>query len=311
MIPLLLGVSLLSFIMIHLAPGDFLTQARLNPDISQETLQVMEARFGLDKPLPEQYFRWLWGMLHLDFGLSFSYKMPVFQVIGTRVLNTLILSVTAMIISWGVAIPIGIHAATHRYSWSDKLLTVFAFLGLSIPNFFLALLLLYVIVAAHLPLPVGGMTSIDFDYMSFGEKVVDLLKHLLVPALVLGTAGIAGLMRQMRGNLLDVLRMDYVTTARAKGLAERIVIYKHAVRNAINPLVTIFGFWIAGLLSGAALTENVVAWPGLGQLILQALMAKDVYLVMGAIMMGSVLLVAGNLLADILLAVVDPRIRYS
>ncbi len=311
LIPLLLGITVLSFIIINLAPGDFLSEQRLNPEISQETLDTLEAQFGLDQPVYVQYFRWLGNVLRLDFGYSFAYKVPVFDLIGSRLLNTLLLTAVAMAISWGLAIPIGIHAATHKYAWSDKVLTVFAFMGLSMPGFFLALLVLYLIVALQLPLPVGGMTSIDFDYMGFGEKAADLGKHLLIPALVLGTEGMAGIMRQMRGNLLDVLRLDYVTTARSKGLSERVVVYKHAVRNAINPLITLLGFWLSSLISGAALIEIMTSWPGLGRLMLDALLAKDVYLVMGSLVMSSVLLVLGNLFADIMLAVVDPRIRYN
>jgi peptide/nickel transport system permease protein len=216
-----------------------------------------------------------------------------------------------MLISWLVSIPIGIYSATHRYSWLDNIFSIFSFVGLSIPNFFFALLLLFSIVRFDIPLPINGMTSIMYDFMTPLEKFIDILKHLLVPALVLGTAGIASLMRQMRGQMLDVINKDYIRTARAKGLTEKRVIYKHAFRNAINPMITIFGFQLSSLFSGAALTEIVTGWPGLGKMMLTAVRSKDLYLAMAGMMMGSLMLIIGNLAADILLAFNDPRIKYE
>lgn len=309
-IPLLIGISLISFLIMQLAPGDYLNTIRMNPDISAEMIDQLEKEFGLDKSAPEQYLHWLWRALQLDFGRSFSYRVPVSFLIKTRMLNTLYLSLAAMFLAWLVAIPIGIHAATRKYQRSDHIMTVFSLLGLSIPNFFLALLLLFSIVKLNINLPISGMTSIDYEWLTMPEKIIDILRHLLVPALVLGTAQMAGLMRQMRGQMIDTLRQDYVTTARSKGLTERIVVYKHVLRNAINPLITIFGFQFSALLSGAALTEIVTGWPGMGQLTLQAVLNKDYYVVMAALMISGFLLIIGNLLADILLAVSDPRIRY-
>ena len=309
-IPLLIGISLISFLIMQLAPGDYLNTIRMNPDISAEMIDQLEKEFGLDKSAPEQYLHWLWRALQLDFGRSFSYRVPVSFLVKTRMLNTLYLSLAAMFLAWLVAIPIGIHAATHKYQWSDHTMTVFSLLGLSIPNFFLALLLLFSIVKFNINLPISGMTSIDYEWLTMPQKIIDILRHLLVPALVLGTAQMAGLMRQMRGQMIDTMRQDYVTTARSKGLTERIVVYKHVLRNAINPLITIFGFQFSALLSGAALTEIVTGWPGMGQLTLQAVLNKDYYVVMAALMISGFLLIIGNLLADILLAVSDPRIRY-
>jgi len=223
----------------------------------------------------------------------------------------LILSAAAMIIAWGIAIPLGVYSATHRYSWLDNIFSVLSFVGLSIPNFFFALLLLFLIVRFNVPLPVNGMTSIFYDYMTPMQKIWDILKHLLVPAVVLGTAGTASLMRQMRGQMLDVINSDYIRTARAKGLKESRVINKHALRNAINPMITIFGFQLSSLFSGAALTEIVTGWPGLGKMMLTAVRSKDLYLAMAGMMMGSLMLILGNLAADILLALNDPRIRYN
>ncbi len=311
LIPLLLGVSLLSFIVIQLSPGDFLSEMRLNPVVSAETVETMRRNFGLDQPIPVQYVKWLREIfLRGDLGFSFAYHVPVTWLIGTRLLNTLILNIAALIIAWTVAIPIGIHAATRQYSPSDNALSMTAYLGISTPTFFSGLLLLLFAFKTRL-LPIGGMTSLDYEFFPWYGKILDVARHLVIPATVLAFGASAGLMRQMRGNLLEELRQDYVRTARAKGLAERPVIYKHAVRNAINPLVTLFGFEIGGLLSGSAILETVVGWPGLGRLILEAVLQKDLYLVMGSLMIGSVTLVLGNLVADILLAVADPRIRYD
>jgi peptide/nickel transport system permease protein len=231
-------------------------------------------------------------------------------LIKSRVLNTLLLSVTALIIAWLIAIPIGIHAATHQYSPSDNLLSFVAYIGISTPTFFSGLLLLYAAFKTGW-LPVGGMTSLDFGALPWYGKILDVGRHIIIPAAVLAFLAVAGLMRQMRGNLLEVLRQDYVKTARSKGLGNRVVIYKHAVRNAINPLITIFGLELGGLLGGAAILENVVGWPGLGQLILDSAVRKDLYVVMASLVIGGVTLVVGNLIADLLLAMSDPRIRYD
>lgn len=310
MVPLLLGISLISFIIIQLAPGDFLTQQALNPQVSAERVAQERARFGLDRPVYLQYFIWLSNALRLDFGHSFSYRIPVFRLIGSRLFNTFVLSLSAMAFTWILSIPLGIISAIRQYSWVDKLLTFFAFLGLAIPNFFFALLLLFMAMRTGW-FPVGGMYSIDYQSLSLAGKIWDRVYHLILPTIVLGTSGMAGLMRQMRGNLLDYLKADFLTTARAKGLSEGVVIWKHAVRNAINPIITIFGLSLPGLLSGAALTEIIMAWPGLGRLMLEAVLAQDLYLVMGSLIMSSVLLIVSNLAADLLLAWVDPRIRYD
>jgi peptide/nickel transport system permease protein len=310
-IPLLLAISLMSFMIMQLSPGSYLDQMRLSPDISENLIREMEADFGLDQNIVMQYLSWLGQILQGNLGESFTYRVPVSEIILSRLFNTLILSTAAMLISWLVSIPIGVYSATHRYSWLDNIFSIFSFIGLSIPNFFFALLLLFSIVRFDIPLPINGMTSIMYDFMTPLEKIIDILKHLLVPAVVLGTAGIASLMRQMRGQMLDVINKDYIRTARAKGLSEQIVIYKHAFRNAINPMITIFGFQLSSLFSGAALTEIVTGWPGLGKMMLTAVRSKDLYLAMAGLMMGSLMLIIGNLAADILLAFNDPRIKYN
>lgn len=310
MIPLLLGITIISFLIIQISPGDFLAEMRLNPVVSQETVDEMRASFGLDQPLHIQYVKWLWNVMRGDFGYSFAYQVPVLWLINSRLLNTLLLNVVALLIAWALAIPIGIHAATRQYSPTDNVLSFISYIGISTPTFFSALLLLYLAFTTGW-LPIGGMTSLDYDFFPWYGKVLDVARHIVIPATVLAFLSVAGLMRQMRANLLEVLRQDYVKTARAKGLADRVVINKHAVRNAINPLITIFGFELGALLSGSAILENVVGWPGLGQLILDAVVRKDLYVVMGSLVLGSVTLILGNLVSDILLAISDPRIRYD
>jgi peptide/nickel transport system permease protein len=311
--PLLVGITMVSWAAIQLAPGsgDYFQQLVLQyPQISPKTIAALRAQFGMDQPPWIQYLRWLWSILHLNFGLSFAYNVPVTWLIGSRALNTLLLSVTSLVTAWAVAIPLGIYSAVHQYSVVDGLLSAAAFVTISIPSFFSALLLLYGAYWTHL-LPLQGLTSVDFDFLPWWAKILDVARHLVLPTIALGLFSVGGLMRYMRTNLLDVLRQDYIKTARAKGLSERAVILKHAVRNAINPLVTLFGFELGGLLSGAAFVENVLGYPGLGRLILEAVLRKDVFVVMGSLLLGSVLLILGNLTADILLAYVDPRIRYD
>ncbi|MFP4418529.1 MAG: ABC transporter permease [Chitinispirillaceae bacterium] len=316
MVPLLFAMSFVTFMFIRLAPGDILAPYRMNPQISEKTIQEIEQRFHFDKPPVVQYFYWLRNLLRLDFGYSFSKRTDVTNVISSHLVNTLILALFSILITWTVAIPIGIYCAVNQYKWSDRVFSFFAYIGMSFPNFFLALLLLFLVsVIGELPiigrLPVGGMKSVGYDAMSPIGKILDILKHLIVPGIVLGTAAIASLQRIMRGNMLEVLRAQYVTTARSKGLPEKRVVYFHALRNAINPLITIFGYEFSALLSGAALTEIITSWPGLGSVMLEAVRSQDLFLVMGNMMMGGTMLIIGNLIADVLLAWSDPRIKLS
>ena len=310
MIPLLIGITFFSFLIINLSPGDYLTAMSQNPQVTSETIEGLRMRFGLDKPWYIQYIRWLWNSFHLDFGYSFANQVPVFSLIKVRMLNSLILALSAALFAWGLSIPLGILSAVRQNTWVDRSASFVSFLGLSIPEVFFALLMVF-FAARTGWFPVGGMKSIDFEYMSYGGQMLDILHHLILPTIVLGSVSMAGRMRQMRANLLDTLLQDYVQTARAKGLSERVVIYKHALRNAINPLITLFGFTLANLLSGAFLVEVVMSWPGLGRLTLDALFTRDLYLVMGSLLMASVMLILGNLAADIMLALSDPRIRYE
>ncbi len=310
MIPLLLGITFFSFMIISLAPGDYLTAMSQNPQINAETITAMRVKFGLDQPWYIQYVKWLSNAVRFDFGYSFANQMPVFSLIAEKMLNTFILAFSAALFAWGIAIPLGIISAVRQNTWVDRSASFVSFVGLSIPEVFFALLM--VLFAAKTGwFPIGGMKSLDFEYMSYGEQFFNLLHHLALPTIVLGSVSLAGRMRQMRANLLDTLLQDYIQTARAKGLNERLVIYKHALRNAINPLITLFGFTLASLLSGAFLVEVVMSWPGLGRLTLDALFARDLYLVMGSLLMASVMLILGNLAADVMLALSDPRIRYE
>jgi peptide/nickel transport system permease protein len=281
-----------------------------NPQISLETIEALRTKYGLDKPWYIQYIIWLWNAVHFDFGYSFANQVPVFALIGERLVNTLILALSAALFAWGLSIPLGIISAVRQNTWVDRSASFVAFVGLSIPEVFFALLMVF-FAARTGWFPVGGLKSIDFEYFSFFGQIGDLIHHLILPTIVLGSVSMAGRMRQMRANLLDTLLQDYVQTARAKGLSERVVIYKHALRNAINPLITLFGFTLANLLSGAFLVEVVMSWPGLGRLTLDALFTRDLYLVMGSLVMASVMLIMGNLAADIMLAMNDPRIQYD
>ena len=310
-VPLLLGISALTFLLLQLAPGDFLSTMAENPGISTETIQAMRTRFGLDQPWFVQYGLYLKNVfLHLDFGESFSRHQPVFQVLREGMLNTLLLATAAAVVTWGLAIPLGVLSAVRQYSWVDKLLSLGSFVTLSVPEVLSGLLLLFLAAQTGI-FPVGGMRSLDWDYLDTIGKAIDLGRHLLLPAIVVGLVPLASRMRQMRGNLLDVLRLDYVTTARAKGLDERTVVFKHAVRNALNPLTTIFGFTLGALLSGAFVTEIIFSWPGLGRITLEAIQAQDQYLVLGSVLMASTMLILGNLAADLMLVAADPRISYE
>lgn len=306
-IPLLILVSLISFFIIRLSPVDPLAELRLNPSISQETLEKEKIRLGLDKPIIVQYGLWAKSFVKGDLGVT-SNGEQVSVKLKERIPNTLLLTVIVIFLSWIVGIPLGILAAINWKSSFDRILTVLTSIGMAIPSFFFAVLLLLFAVKTGW-FPIGGLTSSNFSAMNFGNKFLDVTKHLILPVTVLFTISLAGLQRQMRGNLLDVLDSDYVKFARAKGVSEYSVICKHALRNAVNPLITLLGFEFAGLLSGAALTEYVFQYPGLGRLILEAVLKSDINLVMASLMIGAVMLILGNLLSDILLIVTDPRIR--
>lgn len=311
LIPVLLGISLLTFLLIQLAPGDYLSQMEMDPSVSRESLEAMRREFGLDKPAWQQYAIYLKNIVvDRDFGFSFSRRQPVVKILSESLGNTLILSLAAALLTWLLAIPLGVLAAVRQHSWVDRLASGAGMIGLAIPEVFLALLLMLMAYKTGW-FPVNGMRGLDHDSLSWFGKLLDIGHHLVLPAVVLATVPLASRMRQMRANLLDVLRADYVTTARAKGLTEKRVILRHALPNALNPLITLFGYTIGGLLSGSFLVENVMGWPGLGRVAIEALNTRDLYLVMGSVLMASTVLILGNLVADILLAISDPRIRHG
>jgi peptide/nickel transport system permease protein len=309
-IPLLIAMSLITFLLIQMTPGNFFETMKLNPQISPETIARYESMYKLDRPVLEQYFTWLGNLFRFEFGYSFFYNVPVSRILPQRLWNSFVLSFASMLFTWTVAIPLGIWAAVNRGRLTDRLISFISFIFLSTPSFFLAILLLF-FASQWGKLPLGGMHSADADLMSLPARFFDLLRHLIIPTLVISLASVASLQRIMRGNLLEVLQQQYILAARAKGIPENTVIYRHALRNAINPLITLFGYELSALLSGAALIEIICNWPGLGSLMLTAVRSKDLYLVMASMMMGAVMLLFGNLIADILLAMSDPRIRIG
>lgn len=387
LVPTFFGATLLAFLVIQLAPGDFVTRLELDPTQDRESIANLRQQLGLDQPLPVQYAKWLSGILQGYLGLSLSYKTDVWNVIGQRILNSMVLVVLATLMIYLIAIPIGVYSAIRKYTWPDRTFTVLAFLGLAIPNFFFGLIMLFLAVwlsdfTDMRILPIGGMTD-EFLHLgnmtraaqilfppallgtlifaglfwvrtqrkqapTFGiwtglvlfgtsallmlwpllqgpglperlpysdsplwARATNVLWHAFPVVIVVGTSGLAGLMRVMRGQMLDVLSQDYIRTARAKGLNERVVIYKHALRNAVIPFIAGIGGLLPGLIGGAGLVEVTMAWPGITPALLEAISAIDIYVIMGLITITTVLLMIGNVVSDLLLAMVDPRIRYS
>ncbi len=311
-IPLIIFVTFITKAMLVLSPGNYLDELRAGQRVPVDYIAQMERKYHLDSNnVFERYWYWAWPALSGDFGDSYTKSAPVSSLIGERVFNTVLLTGAALIFSWAFAIPLGVLAAVYRNRWIDKLCGFISFFGLSIPSVFFSLLM--VLFAAKTKLfPVDNVhNQVRWNVMNPWEKVIDTLHHLVLPAIVLGTIGLAQYMRQMRSEMIETLSQDYIRTARAKGLSRWRVVYSHALPNAINPLVTLFGFSLAFLLGGALLVEYVFSWPGLGTLIYDSLREKDEPLVMAAVTMLVLMLVIGNLIADLLLAVIDPRIRME
>ncbi|BAY62847.1 binding-protein-dependent transport systems inner membrane component [Calothrix brevissima NIES-22] len=304
--------SALSFFIIQLAPGDYVDTLRQNPKISPERIEELKRQFGLDKSWPEQFWLWLWRIFTKgDFGTSFVYQRSVVSLLQERIPATLLLAIASLIVTWAIAIPLGIIAAVKQNKLVDRVLQVLSYTGQGFPSFITALFLLIVAQLTSPIFPVGSMTSINYSELSWFGQLLDLGWHMILPTIALSITSFAGLQRITRGELLDVLRQDYIQTARAKGLPENRVIYVHALRNAINPLITLLGFELAGLLNGAFIAEQFFNWPGLGRLTLQAVQAQDLYLLMASLVMGAVLLIVGNLIADLMLKAADPRIKLE
>ena len=310
LIPLLLAITFLTFFLIKIAPGDFLDNLRLNPQVSQDTIRLYEQKFQLDKSFVVQYLAWIKNILRGDLGYSFSYKASVKSVISSRLFNTFILSLSSLIFTWIFVIPLGVVAALNKGKFIDRIVSFFAYLGISMPSFFLAFLLLYLATFTGW-FPLGGMRSVRFEELTALGKALDIGKHLIIPTVVLSIGSVCSLQRIMRANLLEVLGSSYILAAKARGLSNKRTLYIHALKNALNPMITIFGYQFSALLSGAALVEIILGWPGLGTVMLDAVRSQDLYLVMGAMLMGGSLLIVGNLVADIMLGFFDPRIRYE
>ncbi|QDC11708.1 ABC transporter permease [Oceanicola sp. D3] len=316
MVPFLFGVSIVAFLLIQAPPGDYLTTyiAKLgesNEVMDQASIQNLRERFGLDQPLYVQYFKWVSRLMVGDFGMSFEWRQPVSDLVWGRMGLTLCLSMATLLFTWAVAFPIGVYSAVRKYSFGDYLATTIGFIGLATPNFLLALILMYIGVV-HFGADVGGLFSNEYKNAPWSmAKVWDLAKHLWLPVVVLGTSATASLIRIMRANLLDELNKPYVDTARAKGLSEFWLIMKYPVRVALNPFVSTIGWVLPNLVSGAVVTAIVLSLPTAGPLMLQALLAQDMYLAGAFVLMLSSLTVIGMLLSDILLVLLDPRVKYD
>jgi peptide/nickel transport system permease protein len=319
MIPTLIGITLISFFIIHLAPGkptDVL--ADFNPKITPEARERLEKYYGLDKPLIVQYGMWLKRIVKLDFGESFSTdRRPVMQklwdkkqpLIDRRLFITFMLNIISMIIILSISIPIGITSATHRNSLYDKITTTAVFVGFAMPSFWLALLLM-MLFGIHLGwLPISGLKSMNYQSLSLAGQIWDRLSHLILPIFISSVGGLAGDSRYMRSSMLEVIRQDYITVARAKGLPEKVVIYKHAFRNALLPLITLIGLSVPGLIGGSVILESIFGIPGMGQLLFMSVMTRDYPMIMCVLTIGAFLTLLGNLLADIGYMLADPRIR--
>ncbi len=313
-VPLLLGITFLSFAIIHLAPGEPTDLIAGDPrlEASAQSRQLLREMYGLDQPIPVQYWNWLTRVVRLDFGRSFSPDgRPVLAKIIERLPVTLLLNIVELLLIIALAIPIGILSATRQYSVFDKVTTVFVFIGFATPDFWLALLLMILFGVQLGWLPISGLRSLNWEYLSFWKQQTDFLAHLLLPVLVATFGGLAGFSRYMRQSMLEVVRQDYIQSARAKGLAERVVIGKHALRNAMLPIVTILGLSLPGLIGGSVIVESIFAIPGMGQLMVQAVFERDYPVIMGNLVIVAVLTLVANLLADLAYGLVDPRIRVG
>ena len=305
---LLVAVSIFSFAILQLAPGDFFSPMRLNPQISSRTITGLRSQYGLDRSLPVRYAHWLHGVLKGDLGPSLAYNSPVAPLLGVRARNTLLLTGTAMLLAWLIAIPLGMWSAVHRGKWGDRAAGAVTSGLLTVPDLVLFLVLLLVAVRTGW-FPTGGMVSAAFSDLNMWNKVKDIAAHLFLPALGLAIATLPPLVRHVRSAVIEVLEAPFIRAARAHGIAERRVLFRYALPVAANPLISLFGLSVATMLSASLLVEVILSWPGVGPLLVDAILAKDVYVVIGAVMLSSIFLVAGNLFADLLLFAADPRMR--
>jgi len=305
---LLVGVSVLAFVFTVLAPGNFFDEMRLNPQIAPETIKALRTHYELERPLPIRYAHWLGSVLHGDMGFSFAYNRPVAPLLLVRARNTLLLTITAMFLAWGIALPLGIWSAEHQGGIPDRMVSSGTAALLVIPDLALALGLLVVAVKTGW-FPVGGMISVHFESLSFAGKARDLLLHMALPAAALVLSVLPLLIRHVRAAVAEVLDAPFLLAAEGHGIPRGTVLYRYALPAAANPLISLFGFSIGTLLSGSLLVEVVMSWPGLGPFLLEAILARDLYVVIGGVLLSTLFLVGGNLLADMLLYWADPRIR--
>lgn len=316
MVPILVVISVISFVLIQLPPGDYLssyigTLSEQGQTVSKAVIASLEKRYGLDQPIYVQYFMWAKGLLRGNFGQSFEWNRPVGELIWQRLGLTMIVSIFSLVFAYGLAIPIGIYSATHQYSLLDYLFTLIGFLGLATPNFLLALVLM-VTFYKYFGVVLGGLFSPEFAQASWSlAKFADMMSHMWVIVVVIGTAGTCGLIRVMRACLLDELRKQYVIVVRAKGLSERVLVFKYPVRVALNPIISTIGWTLPNIISGATITAIVLSLPTTGPLLLQALISEDMYLAGSFVLILATLTVIGTLISDILLVWLDPRIRYE
>jgi len=314
-VPLLLGITLVSFVVIHLAPGDpteMITGGDPSTVHNPELYKQLIKEFDLDKPLHVQYWNWLTRLVRLDFGKSFApHGRPVLTMIAERLPITLLLNVVELLIIVSLAVPIGVVSATRQFSAFDKVTTIFVFLGFATPDFWLALLLMILFGVQLGWLPISGLRSLNWEYLTFWQQQVDFLGHLVLPITVATFGGLAGFSRYMRQSMLEVIRQDYIQSARAKGLAERVVVGKHALRNALLPIVTILGLSLPTLIGGSVIVESIFAIPGMGQLMVQAAFERDYPVLMGNLVIVSTLTLMANLMADLTYSLVDPRTRVD
>lgn len=311
MLLVLWGITIVSFIVIHLAPGSPTDlQTTLNPLAGEAARERLEALYGINRPLHVQYFDWLSRVVQLDFGNSMSSDArPVMEKIAERLPLTVGMNVVSLALTLLIAVPVGVLSAWKQGSLFDKVMTVLVFLGFAMPGFWLALLLMLYTGLDHQWLPISGLVSLDYASLSFFGKILDLARHLVLPITVITVGSVAGMSRFMRSSMLEVLRQDFILTAKAKGLPARVIIFRHALRNALLPVITLLGLSVPGLIGGSVIIETVFALPGLGQLFYTAVMARDYPLIMGNLVLGAVLTLLGNVLADIGYGLADPRIR--
>ncbi|WP_115641809.1 ABC transporter permease [Clostridium putrefaciens] len=309
MIPVIIGVSIILFTVFALAPGDAVDNIQ-NPKMTEEKKQELRVQYGLEGSILKRYINWASKAIRFDFGMSVKHKMPVKTVINTYVWNSFYLSMSSFIVSVIIAVPLGIISATKQYSGFDMFFTVFALIGISIPSFFFGMLLIKWFAVDLRLFPVSGMTALGVSKTPVGH-ILDVMHHMFLPFIVLSLGNVASLMRYTRTSMLEVIRQDYVRTARSKGLTEKVVVYKHALRNGLIPVITILGFYLPSLFGGAIITEQIFVWPGIGKVAIEAINGRDYQLLMGFEMLLAILTLVGNLIADITYAIVDPRIRLK